>query len=161
MKEFFKNKVLQPIIDLLLQGVTPEKISASIAFGIVLGVFPVLGSTVLLCTLAVFLFKLNFVAIQLANYLIYPVQLILFIPLIRFGEKVLGSEPFPLSMEMIFSMLKEDILLAIKTLWVANLHGIFGWFLIGPISIFLLYKILTPIMKKVPLPKSKGDIVNE
>ncbi|MCB1142831.1 MAG: DUF2062 domain-containing protein [Leptospiraceae bacterium] len=161
MKKFLKAKIIDPILNLLKQGVTPEKIALSIAFGILLGVFPVIGSTVILCTIATFLFKLNFIAIQLANYLIYPVQFILFIPFIRLGETVLGSDPFPLSMELIFNMLKEDILLAIKTFWVANLHGIFGWFLIGPISIYICYRILLPILRKVPLHKLQGNEINE
>jgi uncharacterized protein (DUF2062 family) len=155
MKAFFKSKVLDPIINLLLQGVTPEKIALSIAYGAVLGVFPILGSTVILCTAATFLFRLNFVAIQISNYLIYPLQLILFIPFIRLGETILGTEPFPLSMEKIFTMLADDMIGAIKTLWVTNLHGIFAWFLTGPITIFLLYTILKPIIRKIPLKQFK------
>lgn len=153
MKEFFYKKIARPIIDLLLQGISPEKIALSIAFGISLGIFPVIGSTVILCTIATFLLRLNIVAIQLVNYLVYPLQLILFIPFIRLGEFILNSEPFPISMEKIFFMLKEDIWLAIQTFWIANLHGIFAWFVVSPILTFLSYKITLPILKKVPLEK--------
>ncbi len=153
MKEFLYNKIAKPIINLLLQGITPQKIALSIAFGISLGIFPVLGSTVILCTLATFLLRLNIVAIQLVNYLVYPLQLILFIPLIRFGEFLLNSQPFPISMEKIFFMLKEDIWLAIQTFWVANLHGIFAWFVISPVLTFLSYIIVLPILKRIPLHK--------
>ena len=97
MKEFFKKKLFDPIMNLLMQGVTPEKIALSIAFGAVLGVFPILGSTVLLCTGATFIFRLNFVAIQIANYFIYPLQLILFIPFfqIHLSETLTVVFPFP------------------------------------------------------------------
>ena len=155
MKDFLKRKILDPILNLLSQGVTPEKISMSIAFGAVLGVFPVLGSTVLLCTGATFLFRLNFVAIQIANYFMYPLQLMLFIPLIRLGEFILGTEPYPLSMEKIFSMLKEDMLGAIKELWIANLHGIFAWFLTGPLAIYVIYLILKPLIRRIPIKQFK------
>jgi len=155
MKEFFKKKLFDPIMNLLMQGVTPEKIALSIAFGSVLGVFPILGSTVLLCTGATFLFRLNFVAIQIANYFIYPLQLILFIPFIRLGEMILGTEPYPLSMEKIFSMLAEDMIGAIKELWITNLHGIFAWCLTGPVSIYILYLILKPLIKKIPIKQFK------
>lgn len=161
MKEFFKKKLIDPILNLLKQGVTPEKIALSIAFGFSLGTFPVLGSTVLLCTLATFLFRLNIVAIQVINYLVYPLQLLFFIPFIRLGETVLNHEPFPISMEIIFRLLKEDILNAIKTLWVANLHGIFGWVLVGPLATLAIYYILTPILRKVPLDKIKGAEVQQ
>jgi len=151
MKQFFKAKLIDPIIELLKQGISPKKIAWSIAFGISLGVFPVLGSTVILCTIVTFLFRLNLVAIQLVNYLVYPLQLALFIPFIRLGEFVLGREPFPLSMELIFTMLKDDMLNAIKTFWVANLHGIFGWFLVGPLFTVVAYKVLVPILQQVPI----------
>ena len=56
---------LRPFIQLLRQGVTPEKISLTIALGLVLGVTPVLGSTVLLCTLAAAILGLNLPAFNL------------------------------------------------------------------------------------------------
>ena len=46
------RKLVQPFIDLLKQGVTPEKIALTVALGITLGVTPVIGSTTMLCTLA-------------------------------------------------------------------------------------------------------------
>ena len=41
--DFFRRRVLGPVLDLLRQGITPEKVALSIAFGVVLGVFPALG----------------------------------------------------------------------------------------------------------------------
>src|SRR5580698_6163140 len=46
------RKLIQPFIDLLKQGVTPEKIALTVALGVSLGVTPVIGSTTMLCTLA-------------------------------------------------------------------------------------------------------------
>lgn len=155
MKDFLKKKLFDPIMNLLLQGVTPEKISMSIAVGAVVGVFPVLGSTVLLCTAAAYLFRLNFIALQISNYFIYPLQLVLFIPFIRLGETILGTEPYPLSMEKIFSMLAEDMIGAIKELWITNLHGIFAWFLTAPVAIYLIYVALRPMIRKIPIKQFK------
>ncbi len=61
---------LRPFIKLLRQGVSPEKIALTISLGIILGVTPVLGSTVLLCTLAAIVLRLNLPAIQLVNGLV-------------------------------------------------------------------------------------------
>lgn len=66
------RRVLDPILALLRQGVTPEKIAISIVLGVILGVFPVLGATTLLCAGAAILFRLNLPAIQLVNYVMYP-----------------------------------------------------------------------------------------
>jgi uncharacterized protein (DUF2062 family) len=154
---FLKKKIIDPILDLLKQGISPEKIALSVAFGFTLGVFPVLGSTVILCTFATFIFRLNIVAIQLVNYLVYPLQLILFIPFIRLGEFVLGHEPFPISMTEIFNMLTTDILGAIQKFWVANLHGIFAWALVCPVATAFIYVILLPVLRRVPIPENLLD----
>lgn len=77
---FIHRRLVQPVIALLSQGITPEKIALSLAIGIVLGVFPVLGSTTLLCAAAAMVFRLNLPAIQLVNYIVYPLQLALFVP---------------------------------------------------------------------------------
>ena len=50
MKEgFFYRRLVRPVLELLRQGVTPEKIALSLTLGVALGVFPVLGSTTALC----------------------------------------------------------------------------------------------------------------
>ncbi len=69
---FSSRRLVRPIFDLLRQGVTPEKIALSVALGVTLGVFPVLGSTTAVCALAAFAWQLNLPAIETVNYFIYP-----------------------------------------------------------------------------------------
>ena len=90
---FLHRRILTPILDLLRQGITPEKIALSIALGITLGVTPVLGSTSILCFLAAVVFRLNVPAIQLVNYFVYPLQFALLIPFIRMGEWIFAARP--------------------------------------------------------------------
>jgi uncharacterized protein (DUF2062 family) len=145
---FFQRRVAQPVLDLLRQGTTPEKIALSIAFGIVLGVFPSLGWTTLLCFVAAFGFRLNLPAIQLVNYFVYPLQLLLLIPFIRAGEFVFRSPRMALSVSQILAMIKADVWHAIEVLWVATIHAIAVWALIAPVAIYVIYWIVTPIIKK-------------
>ncbi|HMV44826.1 MAG TPA: DUF2062 domain-containing protein [Leptospiraceae bacterium] len=151
IKSFLKNKVGKPIVNLLKQGITPEKISLCIALGGMLGVFPVLGSTMILCTIASFAFKLNLPLIQLISYLVYPLQILFLIPFIRFGEWVLNVPPFPISIEALVDMIKTDIWQTIVTFWDATMHGIFGWMIVACIMIPLLYFIFLPILKRIPM----------
>ena len=67
-----RRRIVIPILDLLRQGIIPEKIALSIALGITLGVTPVLGSTTILCLLAAVLFRLNLPAIQLVSWVSVP-----------------------------------------------------------------------------------------
>lgn len=41
----FHNKIGKPVLNLLKQGISPEKLSLSIAFGAVIGILPVLAGT--------------------------------------------------------------------------------------------------------------------
>ena len=40
---FLTRKLIRPLLELLRQGVTPEKLSMSIALGAALGMIPVIG----------------------------------------------------------------------------------------------------------------------
>jgi uncharacterized protein (DUF2062 family) len=90
---FFSRRLVRPFLDLLRQGVTPEKIALSVALGVTLGVFPVLGSTTALCALAAFAWQLNLPAIEIVNYFIYPLQIALLIPFFRAGRAALPRAP--------------------------------------------------------------------
>ena len=143
------RKLVLPIIDLLCQGITPEKIAQSLAFGIVLGVFPVLGSTTILCALAAIVFRLNLPAIQLVNYFVYPLQLALLIPFIRFGEILFHSPHVSLSLPFIFRMIRENAWQTTKTYWTSGWHAMVAWCLVGPLAIYALTKLLTPALRKL------------
>jgi len=146
---FIHRRVVAPIVALLTQGITPEKIALSLAFGIVLGIFPVLGSTTVLCAVAALIFQLNLPAIQLVNYLIYPLQLFLLVPFIRMGEKLFRVAPLQLSLTQILVMVRADLPHAISTLWLAEVHAMSAWLLIGSPAIFLIYFLLSRALRQV------------
>ena len=93
MKKRLGKRLADLIVGLLTQGITAEKIALSLAFGIMLGVFPVLGTTSLLCLIVAILFRLNLPAVQLVNILVYPLWFLLLVPFIRVGERLFGAPP--------------------------------------------------------------------
>jgi len=161
MKQSFSyRKLLLPIVDLLRQGITPEKIALSLAIGICLGVFPVIGSTTILCTLAAIVFRLNLTAIQLVNYFVYPLQLALLIPFIRFGEVLFRSPHVTLSLTIIFESIKRSAWQTIKTYWTSGWHAMIAWCLVGPLAIWILYLALVSILRRLAVatgPVMKHD----
>ena len=93
---WWQRRVIAPIVAQLKQGITPQQIALTLALGAVLGIFPILGATTALCALAGVWLRLNQPLIQLVNYLVYPLQLALLIPLYRAGERLFGAEPVPI-----------------------------------------------------------------
>ncbi len=146
---FVYRRVVGPIVALLTQGITPEKVALSLAFGIVLGIFPVLGSTTILCAAAALIFRLNLPAIQLVNYLIYPLQLFFLLPFIRLCEMLFRAAPLQLSLAQILAMARADLPHAVATLWLAGVHGMSAWLLIGPPAILLLYFLLSRALRQI------------
>jgi uncharacterized protein (DUF2062 family) len=136
------------VLDLLRQGVTPEKIALSLAFGLGIGIFPVLGVSTVLCTVLAIVFRLNLPAIQLVNYLASPLQLALIIPFVRVGEHLLGLKAQPLSVAEGFRIMAEGVLHAIVVLWDAIVHAALGWIVIGPVLISALYYAFKPLLTR-------------
>ena len=130
-------------------GMTPERLALCIGLGIALGLVPALGTTTLLCTLAAFLFRLNLPAIQLVNYFVYPLQLVLLIPFIRAGERLFGAESLNVSLESIQRMMKADLWETVIRLWAATMRAVVVWLLIAPVVVALVYFVMTPLLKKL------------
>jgi uncharacterized protein (DUF2062 family) len=137
-----------PILDLLRQGITPEKVALSIALGVVLGVFPMLGTTTLLCAGVAIVLRLNLPAIQLVNFLIYPMQLILFLPLLRAGSRIAKAAPVTMSLKQIFAMMQSDLWGLIKILGSATMGAVAIWLVLAPIAAVVIYFTLAPILRR-------------
>jgi uncharacterized protein (DUF2062 family) len=151
MKEWFQRRIVAPILALLKQGITPDKLALSLAFGIGFGLFPVLGASTILCAAAALALRLNMPAIQLVNYALSPLQLLLIIPFVRVGEAVTGAAAFPITISGGFAILAQGALHAIKVLWDAIVHAALGWVIVAPLCMFALYRLFRPMLERAQL----------
>lgn len=147
---FWKRRIGDPLVGLLRQGVSPEKIALGVALGITLGITPMLGSTTVLCVVAAFLLRLNPAAIQLVNYFMYPAQLALLIPFIRAGEHLFGAAHDPVTLDKIRLMIQTNVWHAIVSLWAATVHALAVWALASLLIIPTLYWLLLGPLRKLP-----------
>jgi len=145
---FVRRRVVRPIIDLLKQGVTPEKMALSLALGAAFGVFPALGWTTSLCAIAALVFRLNLPAIQIVNYFMYPVQIALLLPFFRLGEKLFRAPHLPISVSQIYAMIQTSIWGAIKLLWTTTWHAIVVWMILAPLFVAAAYAVLIPLLRR-------------
>ncbi len=151
MREFLQRRVVAPLLALLRQGVTPERLAMSVALGIAIGLIPVLGVSTALCAAAALLLGLNLPAIQLVNYLLTPLQLLLIIPQLRLGEWIVGAPPFPITLESGLAMLADGVWNAVRTLSTAILHATLAWLAVAPLLVLLLYFMLAGVFRRLPL----------
>ncbi|QMU28005.1 DUF2062 domain-containing protein [Adhaeribacter radiodurans] len=138
-------------------GITPQKLAITGALGVVIGLMPLFGITSFVCTILALRFKLNLPALLLICYLISPLHLILYIPFIEVGLKVFPLTTFKLSLSQITDLFQRDWLVALKTIWLANLAGVLLWLVLaGPLT-FFCYVLLLPVVRKLlqRMPASK------
>ena len=113
----------------------------------VVGLFPVLGLSTLLCTILALVFRLNLPAMQAANYGVYPLQLMLMLPFARLGEKVFHARAIPFSPLKLSSMLQQDMFRTLHDLGQAALHAMAGWALVAPLLMLCVYSTAHPMFR--------------
>lgn len=153
---FWRRRVLDVIVAQLRQGITPEKIALTVALGSVLAMFPILGSTTLLCALAALWLRLNQPIIQLVNYLCYPLQILLLIPLYRAGEW-LGAPHLALSIPQLIDRFRAGPLQFIADFAGVALGGVGAWCLSAPLVATLIYFVLRPPLRLLAARTGRGQ----
>jgi len=138
------------IVAQLRQGITPEKIALTLALGGMLGIFPILGTSTVLCAVAAIWLRLNQPIIQLVNYLMYPAQLLLLLPFYRAGETLFGQPHVPIfSIVELIDRFRAGPLQFVVDYGMVALYGVTVWCLIAPLAIALAYYTLRPLLSRL------------
>ncbi|MCU1323569.1 MAG: hypothetical protein JWM43_3218 [Acidobacteriaceae bacterium] len=143
------RRIALPILALLRRGASPEKLAWSLAAGTLIGINPILGSTTVLCLALAFIFRLNIVASQITNHLVYPLQLILVIPFIRLGSRLFHTAPMPLSAKELLHAARTSPLKLARELWLWESHALVLWVILSAALIPILALVLTPILRRL------------
>ncbi|MGJ8697710.1 MAG: DUF2062 domain-containing protein [Verrucomicrobiaceae bacterium] len=137
---------IQPVARQLTQGISPEKLGWTIAAGIVLGIFPIMGTTTFICFAAAWLLKLNQPVIQTACHAVYALHLALILVFIRAGQALFGADPIPFSISQLLGRFTDDPWQFAKDFGVAALQGITAWALVAPLLLFAIKLTITPVL---------------
>ena len=77
---------------LLIGGISPSDLALAVTVGIILGCLPIFGLSTLLCVGLALGMRLNWIAIQAANWFAMPLQVLLFLPFLRLGRWIFGQQ---------------------------------------------------------------------
>jgi uncharacterized protein (DUF2062 family) len=146
---FWRRRVGEPLVALLAEGLTPDRLALGLAAGFVLGLFPIIGATTLLCVAAGVAFRLNHVALQLANHLAYPLQLPLVLVFVRLGERLVGAPPVPFDPLILVHHFQRDPAGFLRAFGLTGLHGILGWSLVAPVLLAAAFLALRPLLRRL------------
>jgi uncharacterized protein (DUF2062 family) len=153
VRQLLRRRVVLPLQAQLTQGVSPARLSLALSLGLVVGVVPVLGVTTGLCALLAVALRLNQPAIQVANYVAYPLQLLLFVPAFQAGAWLFGRPPVAFSLAQLRAELSADALGTIGRYFVDNLRAMAAWGLLAPLAGLVLYLTFRTVLSRLPIPR--------
>lgn len=159
---WFQSKIGKPILKFLGQGISPEKLSLSIAIGAAIGILPIVGVTTLIAFAAAVVFRLNVPVVQLLNYLVYPLQLVLIIPFISLGAFIFQSDLSLSSINDLGVLNENSFWVTIVSFSEMIAYAIIAWLLTSiPISALVYFASVTVLRRagraKEGNPLSKCD----
>lgn len=155
-RNFLYRRAVLPLLALLRLGASPRRLAWSIAVGLLIGINPVLGTTTVLCFAVAMILRLNLAASQLANHLIYPLQLLLFVPFLQLGSYIFHTPPVPFSTSALLEEARRDPVEFVRRIWHWEWHALLVWAAIAVILTPLIALALTPVLRR--LSSFKGRI---
>ncbi|NME70397.1 DUF2062 domain-containing protein [Flammeovirga aprica] len=149
VKHTVTHRVLVPLRTLLRQGLTPSKLAWSFAVGLLIGSSPLLGFCTWICLIAASVLRLNQLAIQIANYAIYPLQVLLIVPYIELGSSWFGKKAEGVTFEKLQASIDAGLLEGLKEIGLLMLQGGAAWLVVALILVYPMKVILEKIFSKM------------
>jgi hypothetical protein len=145
--EVFRRRVGEPILQQLTQGLSPDQVALTCGVGVCIAVIPVIGVTTALSFLAAWALKLNQPVIQTINWTSYPLQLLMIIPFIRFGERIFRAPRLRFSLDQLMAMGKADPLGTMALLGSTLIHAVVAWIIVSPFIIASVFYTSRPLFR--------------
>ena len=144
---FWRRWVLNPIVKQLTQGTSPAKIAQAIAYGVTIGIFPIIGSTTLLSILIGIPLKLNQPILQVFKSLATPLQWTLVLGFYRLGEILFNAPHVSLSIPKMMERFFAEPGPFFRDYGMTALYGIAVWCLIAPLLLAAIYFTSRPLIQ--------------
>lgn len=143
------KKVKDTLKSQLTQGASPEKLAQSLSAGFLIGCFPLLGFTTGLAAVIGMTFRLNHIVVQTANYLMYPVQIILIPVYIKVVSLLVDVGDVPIRPDLIIEAFRQDWIVFFKSYALIGLYAVILWLVVSSVLFFLLQKLFLPTIQKL------------
>ncbi len=157
-RSFWKRRLGDPVIALLTQGVTPDKLAATFAVGTAVSLFPFLGTNTVFNLGIGLWFRMNQPLLQAINYLLTPLHLVMILVYVHCGEIIWRSKADKFSVIDVIRTFRDDTIAEFfqRFGW-AGIHAFTAWLISAPFIIAGLYYGLRPVMHRLaPLRAPKA-----
>jgi uncharacterized protein (DUF2062 family) len=148
LDKYFRKRLKEPVMALLGKGISPEKLALSLGLGITLGIFPILGTTSILCLIFALAFRLNVPAIMAANWAVYPLQIAFLAPFFVAGRHLFGSVVILDGAHRLAPLSTTGLIHGAGLLAQGSLHAVLAWCAAAPFCLLILTLSLLPVLRK-------------
>lgn len=145
---WWRRWFVAPVMAQLRQGMSVERVSWTVSLGMVFGVFPIMGSTTVVCILVAWAFRLNQALLHVFKTAVYPLHLALILVFIRLGERLYGVPLIEFSIPELLARFKDDPLRFAGDFGMAAWHGVSAWLLVAPFAAVLIKIAVTPLVRR-------------
>lgn len=132
-----------------LSNMSPDAVASVIVLGVAFGIFPAPLCPTLFCALAALALRLNSPALQLVNYLVYPLQIALAAPFVSLGKLLFGAAPVPVTPHAAAWRTASAV-------WTAGAHAAAAWFCVcAPLGACLYFGLAWALRRRAGLAASR------
>ena len=132
----------------LRQGIAPRRLAFTLALGFAIGCSPILGVTSAMCGILALALQLNLPAIQAANWVAAPMQLILIVPFVRLGKRLVGFDSGHAFQPA--ALLHSSPLAVMAQMGSLACQALIAWLLIAIPFVALTTAVLTHVLRRIP-----------
>lgn len=147
---FWQRRLIDPLVAQLTQGVTPDRLAATLAVGTACSLFPFLGLTSLLNLIVGIRLRMNQPILQTLNQLLGPLHLLMILVYVRLGEWLWRIEGGRFTIgDMMRTFRDETFVVFLERFGWAGIHALTAWIITAPLLLAVLYYPLRPVLRRL------------
>ena len=139
----------EKVLEYLQCGWAPRQLAFTLALGFAIGCIPLLGITTGICALLALVLRLNMPAIQAANWIAMPAQMVLLIPFLRLGQWLFRGQSISFNPKLLAAQIEAapwHVLVQMSGLFG---HALLAWLLMAGPALLLMTVLLTQLLHRV------------
>ena len=151
-RSWLRRHALDPLLDLLKAGLSPEKLALTVGLGVAFGLVPTFGITTILSAAVALRLRLNVAAMQLVAHLMSLFQLALLIPLLRAGATIMGQgdKVAHLTVKSLRHLIDNEGWGAVaRLLWRAQVGALLLWAVAAVPLVTVLYFVFRTLFRRI------------
>jgi uncharacterized protein (DUF2062 family) len=137
------------VLEWLQCGLAPRQLAFTLALGFAIGCIPLLGLTTFICALLAIVLRLNMPAIQAANWIAMPLQMVLLIPFLRLGQWLFRGQSISFNSKLLAVQIEAAPWHVLTQMSGLFGHALLAWLIMAGPALLLMTMLLTPLMHRM------------